>query len=373
MDKKIYDVFISCKSEDYRYAKPIFHWLKSIGHNPFFAPISLKISKIHGEPVVFGDEIDSALEEAANMIVFATKAEYVRTGYVKDEWRTFVEEQRAGRKSGSLVTILNGVNIEDLPIRLRSVQSFSITNYKEGILRFLNTDTESSEEHNDTEDFGFLRSSKVSNPPNQATEYDGLYDNNQSGKFPLEVERFYQNGIWYFTTIHDNNKAIVNLEQAANAGHVEAQNLLGLVLCEEKEYSQAMQWFKKAGEQGYPSAQYNLGKLYYKGYLGEVDYKKALKCFVDAASNSSDDANNMLGVMYEEGKGVAQNYNTAYEYYLIAANAGNVAAQYNIGCLIEQNKVTHYKLEKTDAIRWFDLAAKQGDKDAEIELKKLCK
>ena len=135
--EKRYDVFISCKSEDYSKAKPVFHWLVEKGHNPFFAPISLKVSKIQGEPVVFGDEVDDALEQADNMVLFASKAEYVRKGYVKDEWRTFVEEQRAGRKSGSLVTILDGVAVADLPIRLRSVQSFTPSNYKDGILRFL--------------------------------------------------------------------------------------------------------------------------------------------------------------------------------------------------------------------------------------------
>ena len=117
-----YDIFISCKSQDYEKAMPIYKWLVDKGYNPFFSPVSLKIAEIQGEPVVFGDEIDDALEEANNMIVFTSDANYVRTGYVKDEWRTFVEEQRAGRKSGSLLTVLDGINIG---------------NYQEGIQRFL--------------------------------------------------------------------------------------------------------------------------------------------------------------------------------------------------------------------------------------------
>lgn len=137
MSETNYDVFLSCKSEDYSKAEPIYHWLVANGHRPFFAHISLKISQIHGESVVFGDEVDEALDEADNMIVFTSNAEYVKKGYVKDEWRTFVEEQRTGRKSGMLVTILDGVRIEELPIRLRSVQSFNLSNYKDGILRFL--------------------------------------------------------------------------------------------------------------------------------------------------------------------------------------------------------------------------------------------
>lgn len=137
MEQVKYDVFISCKSEDYSEAEPIYHWLEERGYRTFFSPISLRIPTIKGDSGVFGEEIDDALESADNMIVFTSNAEYVKTGYVNDEWRTFVEEQRSGRKSGSLVTILDGIDVADLPIRLRSVQSFTPSNYKQGILRFL--------------------------------------------------------------------------------------------------------------------------------------------------------------------------------------------------------------------------------------------
>lgn len=195
--------------------------------------------------------------------------------------------------------------------------------------------------------------------------------NAQKENIEIDAEGLYQEGLWYVNTFPDYKKAIDYLEPAARVGHIKAQNLLGLLLCKEKNYSQAMLWIKKSAEQGDSNAQYNLGKLYYKGYLGKVDYYEALKWFLEAANKSNDEANNMLGVLYEEGKGVTQNYNTAYDYYLIAAKAGNAAAQYNIGCLIAHNKITHYKLNKTDAIMWFKSAAKQGDKEAEAELKKL--
>ena len=116
---------------------PVYNWLIEKGCHPFFAPVSLRLSEIQGESIVFGDEIDDALEQAQSMIVFTSNSEYVRTGYVKDEWRTFVEELRSGRKLGSLVTILDGVCVADLPIRLRTVQSFTLSDYSDGIDRFL--------------------------------------------------------------------------------------------------------------------------------------------------------------------------------------------------------------------------------------------
>lgn len=132
-----YDVFITCGSEDYEKAEPLYHWLVEQGCHPFFAPISLKSSKTPGNPRALSDEIDDALDSAENMVIFTTNEEYVKKGSVKDEWRLFLEEQRAGRKSGSLVTILDEVAIADLPIRLRSAQSFTPDNYEQGLLRFL--------------------------------------------------------------------------------------------------------------------------------------------------------------------------------------------------------------------------------------------
>ena len=134
----MYDVFISCKSEDYGKAEPIYRWLVSVGYNPFFAPVSLNIPANQDPSSYFGEEIDNALDEAKSMIVFSSKAEYInKKGYVKTEWRTFVEEQRAGRKEGSLVTILEDIPVEDLPIALRPMQSFTPQNFKEGIRRYL--------------------------------------------------------------------------------------------------------------------------------------------------------------------------------------------------------------------------------------------
>lgn len=186
-----------------------------------------------------------------------------------------------------------------------------------------------------------------------------------------ELESSYSMGSWFFMTFNDIEKAIEYLEPAAMAGHVKSQNLLGLVLCKKKDFFRALSWFTKASEQGNHDAQYSIGKLHYKGYFGKVNYEEAIKWFTEAANRGNYEAYNMIGLMYEEGKGVNQNYNLAYENYLIAAKNGNAAAQYNIGCLIEQGKLSHYKLDINDAIKWFTLASKQGDKDAEVKLKHL--
>ncbi len=127
-----YDVFISCKSEDYPEAIAIHKYLVEQGLRVFLADVELRKK---GRDV-YGEIIDGALESADHMIVFTSKAAYVNSTYVKSEWRTFVEEKRSGRKKGNIVTILKGVQVADLPIALRSVQYFLYKDY-ESVIDYL--------------------------------------------------------------------------------------------------------------------------------------------------------------------------------------------------------------------------------------------
>ncbi len=121
-----YDVFISCKSEDYHYARDIYEFLCSREIRTFLADTELR-KKGSAD---YGEIIDAALDSAMHFILLASKAEYVNTPYVKSEWRTFIEEKRAGRKMGNLITVLKDVNSTLLPISLRHYQSFKYYDYK---------------------------------------------------------------------------------------------------------------------------------------------------------------------------------------------------------------------------------------------------
>lgn len=132
---KKYDIFISCKSEDYNGAREVYQYLVDNGFVVFFADSVLRnLGKAE-----YGEAIDEALEQAEHIIVYTSKAEYVKTGYVKDEWRTFHEEKRSGRKSGNIITILDKTKIADLPIALRNVQSFNKDNYQPDLLGYIET------------------------------------------------------------------------------------------------------------------------------------------------------------------------------------------------------------------------------------------
>ena len=73
-----YDVFISCKSEDYKYAESIYNFLKYNGINAFLASTELRrlgISEYRRAAV-------QAMKTAYHLIVFASKPEYVDSRWV---------------------------------------------------------------------------------------------------------------------------------------------------------------------------------------------------------------------------------------------------------------------------------------------------
>lgn len=127
-----YDVFISCKSEDYESAKLIYNFLRDQNYKVFLADTELR-KKGNAE---YGKVIDDALDSAAHLILYTSRAEYVTSSYVESEWRIFIEEKRAGRKHGNLISVLDGIEVSVLPISLRHFQSFPMERYTE-ILDYL--------------------------------------------------------------------------------------------------------------------------------------------------------------------------------------------------------------------------------------------
>jgi len=122
-----YDVFISYKSEDYESAKLIYNFLRSKKYKVFLADTELR-KRGNAE---YGKVIDDALDSTEHLVLFASRLEYIISSYVESEWRIFIEEKRAGRKRGNLISILDGMDVSMLPISLRHFQSFKMNKYTE--------------------------------------------------------------------------------------------------------------------------------------------------------------------------------------------------------------------------------------------------
>jgi TPR repeat protein len=73
-------------------------------------------------------------------------------------------------------------------------------------------------------------------------------------------------------------------------------------------------WFRKAANQGYEQAQFNLGVLYQTGQGVPPDYAAVAGWWRKAADRGFTKAAFNLGVMYQTGKRVPQDYTEAVKY-----------------------------------------------------------
>lgn len=130
-----YDVFISCKSEDYIYAEGIYKYLKDNGIKVFLASTELRRL---GESE-YRKAISTALKAAHHMIVFASKPEYIDARWVYYEWDMFVNAKLKGFKPGNIVTILKDVDTKEINMDLWKYESLTFDHYQDCIIPYVET------------------------------------------------------------------------------------------------------------------------------------------------------------------------------------------------------------------------------------------
>jgi hypothetical protein len=117
-----------------------------------------------------------------------------------------------------------------------------------------------------------------------------------------------------------------------------------------QDYGQAIQWYRKAADQGDAVAQATLGSLYEHGQGVPQDYAQAAQWFRKAADQGVASAQNNLGFLYEHGQGVPRDYDQATQWSRKAAQQGHAGAQARLGLLyatghgMPQNRVVAYAL-----------------------------
>lgn len=133
--KKSFHIFISKKSSDYQIAKEIYDFLEKNGFSVFLSEESLP--NIGGTEYM--KEIDEALESSQHLIVMGSSLENITSSWVEAEWRVFINEKRAGRKKGNVITIVtDNLTPKDLPMSLRYYEVMVFNNStKDKILRYL--------------------------------------------------------------------------------------------------------------------------------------------------------------------------------------------------------------------------------------------
>jgi TPR repeat protein len=156
----------------------------------------------------------------------------------------------------------------------------------------------------------------------------------------------------------------------ANNGDARAQYLRGL-MCQcgdgvPRDYKEAINWYTKAAEQGYASAQSVLGEMYSIGsdlYEGvPQDYNGAAKWYTKAAEQGYASAQSSLGEMYYNGYGVPQDSNEAIKWCTKAAEQGYPSAQFLLGKIYYGGYYggKDFPHDYSKAAEWCTKAAEEG-------------
>lgn len=97
----------------------------------------------------------------------------------------------------------------------------------------------------------------------------------------------------------------------------------GLAAAKAGDFEAALKEWRPLAEQGYSSAQKNLGFMYSTGEGVPQDDAEAAKWYRLAAEQGDANAQYNLGLMYANGRGVPQDYVSAHMWYNLASANGD--------------------------------------------------
>lgn len=101
-------------------------------------------------------------------------------------------------------------------------------------------------------------------------------------------------------------------------------------LYNEEKYEEAMEWYRKAAQQGHAKAQYQLGRCYFVGRGVPARWKEAVKWYRMAADQGHIYAQSSLGYCYERGYGVVADLQEALYWYRKAKQNGHTLVDNDI-------------------------------------------
>ncbi len=128
-------------------------------------------------------------------------------------------------------------------------------------------------------------------------------------------------------------KAFQKALPLAKSGDPSAQFVVGKVLDYGNDgvtqnQEEAVGWYRRAAEQGYPGAQFNMGSCYQLGEGVKEDKGQAVYWYRRAAIQGDADSQYMLGLCYARGEGVATNSSKAIAWFKKSSRQGHRLAQH---------------------------------------------
>jgi len=159
---------------------------------------------------------------------------------------------------------------------------------------------------------------------------------------------------------NDIKKAVEWYRKAAEQGDAGAQFRLGMAYLHgdgvEKDEKEALHWLRKAAQND-PQLQYSLGEVYYNGDGITKDDKEAVKWYRKAAEQGDKGAQYILGKAYHKGEGIGKDDKEAVRWYRKAADQGNPVAQYFLG--EAYHKGEGVGKDDKEAVKWYRKSAEE--------------
>ncbi len=196
------------------------------------------------------------------------------------------------------------------------------------------------------------------------------------GKMPAaayQLGMLYKLGVQTQPPMPDCYRAESCFRRAVNKGHVLAAYELGMLYYNpplgdfEKDFEQAVQYFKIAADAGIPEAQYKLGWMYRFGLGCEINYEKSIKYELMAANQGHIGGYGQLAYLYQiEG---FINYQKAFKYAKSAADAGHAHGAFLCGNFLFFGRGC--EANETEALRYYHYAYQHGSYEAKIMIDKI--
>ena len=124
--------------------------------------------------------------------------------------------------------------------------------------------------------------------------------------------------------------------------------------------------YRKGAEKGDASAEFFLGVAFEQGFSSELNPEEAVKWYRKAAGQGHPGAQTFLAFALLTGSGIAKDPEQAVAWFRKAAEKGNSEAQQNLGrCLFYGEGCEENKQE---AVSWYRKAAEQGEPGAMFNL-----
>jgi len=197
---------------------------------------------------------------------------------------------------------------------------------------------------------------------------DGLKLSKWATQTNATPKEFWQGSTYEYAG--DYTKAVEFYRKAADQGYAPAQYEIALRYYIGKgvpqSYNEYVKWLRKAAECGYAPAQLDLGLCYAVGNYVPLNYTEYIKWIRKAADQEYDQAQYEIYIAYYQGHGVSKSYTDAIMWLRKAAEQGYAIAQYDLGMAYVGGRGV--PINVTEALKWFREAALQGNAQAQYML-----